>query len=113
MLDYIEIISLEVVTKIGIHAWEQAINQKLFIDLKLPVDCTNCCEDLSQTIDYEELCNQVINFVTERSFKLIETVANDVANLLKTNFKLTSIIVSVSKPNAIKQARDIRVTVQR
>jgi 7,8-dihydroneopterin aldolase/epimerase/oxygenase len=113
MLDHIEIIGLEVETNIGVHAWEQAIKQKLLLDLKIPTNCNDCQEDLTKTINYEDLCQQVSNYVSSKPFKLIETVANDVAEMVKKNFQLQSILVSVSKPGAIKKAQNIRVSVQR
>ena len=113
MLDSLEIIGLSVETHIGVHAWEQAIKQKLLIDVYIPIDCSNYADDITIAIDYQKLCQQIIDFVTNKAFKLIETVANEVADLIKNSFDVKSVKVIVSKPFAIPQAQNVRVVVNR
>lgn len=112
-LDTLIITALTVNTKIGVHAWEQRIDQKLVIDLTLTTDFRDCQDELSKTIDYATLCDTVTRFVESKSFQLIETVANEVANLIQQEFKVTNLTVSVSKPHAVKNAGNIQVVVQR
>lgn len=112
-MDTLIIKSLSVSTKIGVYAWEQRIKQQLLIDINLTADFSVCQDDLNNTIDYAALCGQITQFVESKSFKLIETVANEVADLIKQNFKIEQITVGVSKPHAIKNAANIQVIIQR
>lgn len=112
-MDNLEIIGLSVATKIGIHPWEKRIIQRLSINMLIPYDCSNCEDDIEQTIDYAKLSELVTTFVESNSFNLIETVANQVANLIKTAFNLEKVTVSVSKQHAVKNASDVRVMVTR
>lgn len=112
-LDTLTIKALNVSTKIGVYDWEQRINQQLLIDISLNADFSACQEDLNNTVDYAALCEQVTQFVESKPFKLIETVANEVADLIKKNFKIGQVTVGVSKPHAIKNAANIQVMVQR
>lgn len=112
-MDMLQIKGLAVATRIGVYAWEQKILQPLFIDLSIPADFSQCEEQLAKTIDYEKLCLLVSNYVEGQAFQLIETVADRIALLLKKEFNLPEVTVSVSKPKAIKNASDIRVTVTR
>ena len=112
MFDYIEIIGLEVITVIGVYAWEQAITQKLLIDITIPTNC-NSNDLLSETTDYAKAAELVCNYLTSLNFKLIETVAHETATLLLKEFNLPSIKISVSKPHALKQANNVRVTIER
>ena len=112
-MDSLVITGLSVNTRIGIHAWEQRISQRLLINITIPADFSACNDDIINTLDYDKLCQQITTYVESASFNLIETVADSVALLIKKTFNLSQIEVSVSKPHAIKNASDIRVTVTR
>ncbi|KTD40397.1 dihydroneopterin aldolase [Legionella parisiensis] len=112
-LDTLIIKALNVSTKIGVYEWEQRINQQLLIDISIDTDFSACQEDLTKTIDYEALCSSVTLYVESKSFQLIETVANEVADLIKKQFKVSQITVGISKPHAIKNTANIQVVARR
>ena len=112
-MDTLNIKALNVSTKIGVYAWEQRINQQLLIDISIDANFSACQEDLTKTIDYEALCTSVTHYVESKSFQLIETVANEVADLIKKQFKVSKITVGISKPHAIKNAENIQIVVRR
>ncbi|WP_419420280.1 dihydroneopterin aldolase [Legionella sp. D16C41] len=112
-MDSLEITGLTIATKIGIHTWEKRIIQRLLLNISIPSDFVNCADDINKTIDYAKLAELVTTFVESNSFNLIETVADSVANLIKKEFKLNQVSVSVSKPHAIKNAMDVKVCVKR
>ena len=113
MIDTLRISALCMNTRIGVHAWEQRISQKLLLDISIPVDLSTCNNELANTIDYDALCQCVTTFVESNAFTLIETVAEQVAQLIKDTFKVAQLTVSVSKPNAVKNASNICVTILR
>ena len=112
-MDTLNIKGLNISTKIGVHAWEQRINQQLLIDISIDTDFSACQDELANTIDYAALCERVTHFVESKSFQLIETVANEVANLIQEKFKVTQLVVGISKPHAIKNAENVQVIVRR
>ncbi|QBR83611.1 dihydroneopterin aldolase [Legionella israelensis] len=112
-MDHLEITGLSVTTCIGVYTWEQRISQRLLIDIKIPANYKNCKDAITDMLDYSEICKQVMEFVQSRTFQLIETVANEVARLIKENFKVNEVTVSVSKPHAVKCAMNVKVTVAR
>ncbi len=112
-VDSLQIKALAVATRIGVYQWEQQISQRLLLDITIPTDLSGCDDRLETTIDYDKLCQRVTHHVESNAFQLIETVANEVAQLIKTEFHLPQVTVSVSKPCAIKNAADVRVTVTR
>lgn len=113
MIDTLRISALNISTRIGVHAWEQRISQKLLLDIHIPIDLSACNDELSKTIDYDALCKCVTTFVESNTFMLIETVAEHVARLIKDQFNVTQLTVSVSKPHAVKNAGNICVTINR
>lgn len=112
-MDQLTISGLSVLTRIGVHQWEQAIDQRLLIDIKIPTDVSNCQDELTNTIDYDQLCKQITTYVESNQFALIETVANNVAELIKTQFLVTQVTIQVTKPHAIKNATSVGITVTR
>lgn len=112
-MDTLIIKALNVATQIGVHDWEQKIKQTLLIDITIPSDFSQCEERLDKTIDYDALCKTVTQFIESRAFQLIETVANDVALLIKDQFKVNALTVAVSKPHAVANAGIVQVLVER
>jgi dihydroneopterin aldolase len=112
-MDQLDITGLSVFTKIGVYAWEQAMEQRLLIDISIPCDSSHYRDELSDAIDYDKLCQTVTAFVESHAFALIETVANQIAQLIQTNFAIQQVTVRVAKPHAIKNAANISVTVRR
>jgi len=113
MIDTLRITALSMTTRIGVHAWEQRISQKLLLDISIPVDLSSCNNELANTIDYDALSQCVTSFVESNAFTLIETVAEQVAQLIKETFKVHRLTVSVSKPNAVKNAGNVCVSISR
>ncbi|MCC5791063.1 MAG: dihydroneopterin aldolase [Legionellaceae bacterium] len=112
-MDQLSIHGLTLQARIGTHQWEQAIRQKLLVDICIPLDLSACGDQLEKTIDYAAVCSSVISFVEQHAFLLIERVANEIASLLKEKFQLQAIEVTVHKPHAIAQAKDISVKIYR
>lgn len=112
-MDNLKINSLTVSTRIGVYEWEQRINQNLIINITIPYDFSACEDNIENTIDYDALCQLITEFVESKSFKLIETVANEIAEIIKQQFNVKQLTVSVSKPHAIKNAGPIEVIVNR
>ena len=48
-MDVLNIKEFAVKSRIGIHAWEQAIEQTLLIDVSIPFNAENCVDDLQST----------------------------------------------------------------
>ena len=92
---------------------EQQIKQKLLIDITLKGDFSNCQDKLANAIDYDQLCQSITTYIEANQFALIETVANNVASLIKNDFPVAQVIIKVAKPHAIKNASSVSITVAR
>lgn len=112
-MDLLTIKGFAVSTAIGIHAWEKQIKQRLLIDITIHADFADCRDDINRTIDYDKLCQSVRERIEKKSFNLIETVANEIAEYLKTTFSITALTVSVSKPQALAHVQNVMVSVSR
>lgn len=112
-MDILHITELSVMAQIGVHAWEQKILQPLLLDIHIPLEVCKCENKLENTLDYEMLCQYITNFIASSSFTLIETVAEAVVNLIKTEFKIDKVTLTVKKPHAIKNAKMVAITIDR
>lgn len=112
-MDTIKIEGLNIPTTIGIYAWEKQILQPVILDVELHCDVSNCNDLIENTIDYEKICNLITQFVSENKFQLIEHLANQVCEQIKSKFDIAKIKLKVSKPRAIKNAQNVSVLIER
>lgn len=100
---------------IGFIDWERRVKQTVVIDLELPVDCRSASvtDEVADTIDYKKVAKRVLAFVEASEFKLVETLAQTLALLILEEFGIEWVRLSVNKPGAIRNSRDVGVTIER
>ena len=69
-------------------------------------------QNISQTIDYFAVCQRLLTFGEKQTWKLIETLAGEIASLILQEFKPDSVRVEVKK-FIIPETRHISVVVER
>ena len=114
-LDVIFLRGLEVECIIGFIEWERRVKQTVVIDLELPVDCVRAAvrDEVADTLDYKQVAKRVLAFVGASEFKLVETMAERMAQILLAEFALPWVRISINKPGAIRGSRDVGVRVER
>ena len=115
MQDIIYIKDLRVQTIIGIFGWEREVRQEVSIDLEMAFDCKRAAKTdaIEDTIDYKKITKGIIKFVEESSFQLQESLAEGIASLVKDEFNVESIKLRVSKPGALRGAKDVGLIIYR
>tara|TARA_B100001029_G_scaffold85714_1_gene70378 strand:- start:40 stop:387 length:348 start_codon:yes stop_codon:yes gene_type:complete len=115
MKDIIYIKDLRVQTIIGIFGWEREVRQEVSIDLEISFDCQEAAktDSIEDTVDYKKITKTIISFVEESSFQLQESLAEGIAALVKDEYKTSSIKLRVSKPGALRHAKDVGVIIHR
>jgi len=113
--DSIFLRELRVDTVVGVWEWERKIRQTVSIDLEMGTDIRRAAksDDLEDTLNYKKVAKRVQVFVRESEFKLVETMAERIAQVILSEFDLPWLRLSVSKPGAIRGARDVGVTIFR
>ena len=106
---------LEVPCIIGIFDWERKVKQKLLIDLEMPVDVRKAArkDSIDATLDYKGIAKRCISFISKSKYFLIETLAEDLAQLLLKEFRLKDIKLRVSQPGAIRGSRNVGIEIYR
>ena len=115
MEDIIYIKDLRIETIIGIFDWERKIKQEVSIDMEFPFDCKKAAatDSIEDTIDYKAITKGVIKLVEESSFQLQETLAESIATFIKDEYGVKSIKLRVSKPGALRGAKDVGLIIYR
>lgn len=100
-MDRINIKDLEVYAYHGVMPEEKTLGQKFLISITIYTDLSKAARtgDLTQTINYAEVCEFVNEYTKNNTFDLIETLADSVARCLLNKFGLAkSVDVEVKKP---------------
>ena len=98
-MDTIVIQDLAVSYHVGVPQAERANPQRLLLTVEMGCDFSRAAQtdDLTQTIDYYAVCQRLLRFGEGRSWKLIETLAVDIATLVRTEFRAETVAVEVKK----------------
>ncbi len=113
-MDKINICDLEVFYRVGVSEEERAKPQRLLVTVSLAhkLDDASASDDLAKTIDYHTVTQRLLRFGEGREWKLIETVAEDIARTIMSVFSATSVSVEVKK-FVLPQARYVSVQIAR
>jgi dihydroneopterin aldolase len=97
--DKLIIKNLAVETRIGVYEWEQNAPQMIWIDLELSIDAKRAAarDDMREAIDYGRLVTAVKERVQTKAYRLLETVAEEVAALVLSDARVPSVRVRVTK----------------
>jgi dihydroneopterin aldolase len=100
---------------IGFIDWERRVRQTVVLDIELPVDCRHAAltDEVADTLDYKKVAKRVLSFIEASEFKLVETLAHRVALLILEEFGVEWVRVSLNKPGAIRNSRDVGVVIER
>ena len=114
-MDIVYVRSLEVKTVIGVYDWEREIKQPVIIDLDMATDFRRAVEtdDHQHWLDYRIVCVLVAEFIEGSDLKLLETMAEAIATLVRDEFRVPWGRVLVGKPAAITGARAVGVIIER
>ena len=113
--DIIFISELAVETIIGIYEWEREIKQPVVFDIEMSGDCARAAasDAVNDTLNYKAVAKAVIGFVEKSECQLVETLAEQVANLILTQFDVQWLRLKVNKRGAIRGATGVGVIIER
>jgi len=114
-MDTVFLRDLRVETIIGVFDWERTTRQVVSIDLELATDVARVAatDSIDDALDYKRISKRLIDFVSASTYQLVETLAEAIATILREEFGVAWVRVTVSKPGAIRGARDVGVVVER
>lgn len=114
-MDIIFLNELKVDTVIGIWEWERRIRQTVIIDLEMSADIAKAAatDDVVDTLNYKSVAKRIQQFVGDSSFQLVETMAEQIAAIIRDEFSVAWVKVRVNKPGAIRGSKAVGVLIER
>ena len=100
---------------IGFIDWERRVRQTVVVDLEMPVDCRRAAlsDEVADTLDYKKVAKRALEFIGASEFKLVETLAHRLALVILEEFGVEWVRISLNKPGAIRNSRDVGVVIER
>ena len=114
-MDTVYITGLRAQTVIGVYDWERNIRQGVVLDLEMASDNRRAASEdrIEDALDYAVISSRLLSFMEDSEFQLIETMAEQVAQLIRDEFKVPWLRLRLCKPGAVPAAKDVGVLIER
>ena len=114
-MDTLFIRALRADTIIGVSEWERINRQVILLDLQLSVDVKRATvhDAIADTTDYNAVTKRIISFVQQSQFQLVETLAENIGELVLHEFNVRWLRLTVTKVGAIPDAAEVGITIER
>lgn len=114
-MDIVFIRDLEIDTVIGIFDWEREIKQTVRIDLEMGFDISRAAasDQIEDALDYKAVAKRLIEFVGGSEFQLVETLAERCTEIVRQEFAVPWVRLTVDKGEAVSGASGVGVTIER
>lgn len=114
-MDIIYINDLKVETVIGIFDWEREVRQTVSLDMEMATDIRQAAatDDIQYALNYKAVVKRLIRFIEDSEFKLVETMAEQIAAIVRDEFDVPWVRLRLSKPGAVRGSRDVGVLIER
>ncbi|MGE0114711.1 MAG: dihydroneopterin aldolase [Steroidobacteraceae bacterium] len=115
MTDKIFLSSLRTECIVGIWDWERKVKQTVVIDLEMACDIRKAAQSdhIDDTVDYKKVSKRLLSFVGESQFQLVETLTENIARIVITEFDVPWVRVRLNKQGAIRNSRDVGILIER
>lgn len=113
--DVVFIEGLTINTVIGVYNWERKIEQPVQMDIALFNDTHIVAEshNLANGVNYKSVCDDVTEWTKAMQPKLVEELAEHLANELLANYPVSKVTIKIGKPIAIASANLVGVQITR
>ena len=110
----ITIVDLEIFCSVGVSDEERAAPQRLLVTVDMQFDFSSAAvsDRIEKTINYQNVAQDLMKLGQGRSWKLIEKLASNIADMVLSEYKPQAVMVEVKK-FPIPQARHVAVSLTR
>ena len=114
-MDKILIKDLRLRCIIGINEFERKEKQDVTINIVIWSNLAEAAktDDIGKTVDYKEITKRIIKLVDGSEFRLVETLAEKIAESCLEHARVKKVRVTVEKPGALRFARSVGVSILR
>jgi dihydroneopterin aldolase len=114
-MDIIFIRDFRLTIRVGMYEWERIAPQTVQLDLEIGIPGTQAAQSdaIDDTIDYAKVVQRIEENLRDNKIQLLEKLAEHIAELVMGEFKAPWVKVSVTKLAALKNVRQLGVTIER
>lgn len=114
-MDIVFIRDLQVDTIIGIYDWERKIRQTISLDIDMATDISKAAntDNIDDTLSYKSVAKRLIEFIEESEYELVEALAEKICSIIREEFKVPWVRLTLNKPGAVRGSRSVGVIIER
>lgn len=114
-MDIVFLQALRIDTTIGIYDWEREIRQSVVLDIEMGTDISKAAasDHIDDTLDYKAVAKRLIDFVGNSEFQLVETLAEEVCRLIREEFGVPWVRLTLNKKGAVSGAEGVGIIIER
>ena len=114
-MDIVFLRDLRIDAVIGIYGWERRVRQTLIFDLEMSADIARAAasDQIDDTLNYKAVAKRLIQFVGDSEFQLVETLAERCAQIIRDEFGVRWVRLTLNKKGAVRGASDVGVIIER
>lgn len=114
-MDIVFLRGLRVETVIGVYDWERQIRQPVELDVEMATDVARAAarDRIDDALDYKAVAKRLKEFVGAAHFELVETLAERCCALIREEFGVSWVRLTLNKPGAITNAAGVGVVIER
>ena len=114
-MDIVYLRDLRIDTVIGIYGWERRTRQTIILDLEMSADIATAAasDHIDDTLNYKAVAKRLIDFVGTSEFQLVETLAERCAQIIRAEFGVQWVRLTLNKKGAVRGASDVGVIIER
>ncbi|MCH9691328.1 MAG: dihydroneopterin aldolase [Gammaproteobacteria bacterium] len=114
-MDIVYIRDLKINTIIGIYDWEREVRQTVSLSLEMACNIAEAArtDNIVHTLNYKAVAKRLIAFIEGSEFLLVETMAEQIATIVRKEFAVPWLKLRLSKPGAVRGAQDVGVIITR
>jgi 7,8-dihydroneopterin aldolase/epimerase/oxygenase len=114
-MDIVYVHDLRVETVIGVYDWERQVRQTVVIDIDMMADISAAAKTdrIEDALNYKAVAKRLIAFVSSSNFYLVETLAEHVATLVMSEFRVPWVRLRINKEGAVRGAKGVGVIIER
>lgn len=113
MPDRIYIEGLHIDCVIGFADWERLVRQTVSLDLWVECDVRGAARADEAIFNTKACSKRLQQWVGDTEFRLMETLAEGVCEVVLTEFPVQRVGLRLSKPGALRGARNVAVRIVR
>ena len=114
-MDIIFLSEVKIQTKLGVPAWERMVAQTILLDVEIAMPTSKSCQTdaIGDTMDYGAIVNRMRQTLTEKSFQLVEALAEHLCHLIMQEFGAPWVKIKVAKPGILPGVKALGVVIER